>query len=60
MKYGYACIDTELAKQNISTNRTLRRKTLADQGLIYYENLVIQNLLDLKKIAHADYVYKKV
>lgn len=50
MKYGYACINTELAKQNISTNRTLRRKTLAEQGLGYYENLVIQNLLDLKKI----------
>jgi UV DNA damage endonuclease len=50
MKYGYACINTELAKQNISTNRTLRRKTLADQGLSYYENLVIQNLLDLQKI----------
>jgi UV DNA damage endonuclease len=50
MKYGYACINTELSSQGISTNRTLRRKTLADQGLSYYENLVILNLIDLKKI----------
>jgi len=50
MKYGYACINTDLSKQGISTNRTLRRKTLADQGLGYYENLVILNLMDLKKI----------
>lgn len=50
MKYGYACINTELSKQKISTNRTLRRKTLAEQGINYYENLVILNLIDLKKI----------
>jgi UV DNA damage endonuclease len=50
MKYGYACINTELSKIGISTNRTIRRKTLADQGIGYYENLVILNLIDLKKI----------
>lgn len=50
MEYGYACINTELAKDKITTNRTLRRKTLAEKGISYYENLVIANLLDLKKI----------
>lgn len=50
MKYGYACINTELSKQGISTNRTLRRQTLIDKGIEYYENLVILNLIDLKKI----------
>ena len=50
MEYGYACINTELGKQNITTNRTLRRKTLAEKGLGYYESLVLQNLDDLLTI----------
>lgn len=50
MKYGYACINTELAKQNITTNRTLRRKTLKEKGTLYYDSLVLQNLDDLLTI----------
>lgn len=50
MKYGYACINTELAKQKISTNRTLRLKTLEEKGLEYYESLIFENLSDLYTI----------
>jgi UV DNA damage endonuclease len=50
MRYGYACINTELSKQKITTNRTLRRKTLQEKGIEYYESLVLQNLDDLLTI----------
>jgi UV DNA damage endonuclease len=50
MKYGYACINTELSKQKISTNRTLRLKTLEEKGLEYYESLIFDNLSDLYTI----------
>lgn len=47
---GYCCINTELGKLKISTNRTMTRKTFDQKGLSYVSELAIQNLRDLKKI----------
>lgn len=49
MEIGYACINTELQKQGIK-NRTLITRTLEKKGWEYYNQLVLDNVRDLKKI----------
>lgn len=50
MNLGYACINTELNKNKITTNRTLRRKTFYDKGIRYVSKLALQNAKDLYSI----------
>lgn len=46
-RLGYACICTELRKQNIFSSRTLRLSTLKAKSNTYAKELAIQNLKDL-------------
>ena len=48
--FGYACLNTELRKQNIFMSRTCRLATLKKNGLEYVKNLAIENLKDILKI----------
>jgi len=45
---GYACINTSLQANKITTNRTMRRKTFDAKGLNYVSELALQNVKDLK------------
>lgn len=47
---GYACINSELSAQKITTNRTMRKKTFQDRGLPYVSKLALQNCKDLLTI----------
>jgi UV DNA damage endonuclease len=47
---GYACINTQLRKNDIFTSRTLRLDTYKKLGLKYVKELAIQNLKDLLTI----------
>lgn len=46
-RLGYACICTELRKNDIFASRTLRLSTLQTKGIDYVKSLVLQNLKDL-------------
>jgi len=48
MNLGYACINTVLSENKITTNRTMRRKTFESQGLDFVSDLALQNVKDLK------------
>ena len=48
--YGYACINTELRKDNITTNRSMIKKTFVAKGIPYCSELALQNVRDLFKI----------
>jgi UV DNA damage endonuclease len=50
MRYGYACLNTELSAKGIRANRSLMRKTFHTKGINNYEELVRQNIRDLKTI----------
>lgn len=43
-KIGYACINTELQSQGITTNRTCRKNTFEEKGLDYVSELALQNI----------------
>jgi len=48
---GYACINQTLSDlQGVCTNRTLRLKTLEEQGLEYLAELIIGNLDALQTV----------
>jgi len=49
MNLGYACINLSLGK-NITTNRTMIKKTFTQKGLDYVSDLVLQNVTDLEQI----------
>lgn len=49
MNLGYACINLSLGK-NITTNRTMIKKTFTQKGLDYVSDLVLQNVADLERI----------
>ena len=49
-RYGYCCINLSLAKDKISTNRGMVRKTFDSKGLPYVSELVIENLKDTLKV----------
>ena len=46
-RLGYACICTELRKNDIFASRTLRLSTLKSKGIEYVKNLAVQNLRDV-------------
>ena len=50
LNLGYACINMNLSKNKIMTNRTMRRKTFDSKGLDYVSELSLQNVKDLKTI----------
>ncbi len=50
MKFGYACINTELRKENIFTGRTIRQATFDKIGLDGLAHIYRANLKDLIKI----------
>ena len=50
MSLGYACINTSLSANKITTNRTMRRKTFDANGTDYVSDLALLNVKDLKTI----------
>ena len=48
MNLGYACINTILSENKITTNRTMRRKTFDAKGIDYVSDLALANVKDLK------------
>ena len=48
MNLGYACINTVLSENKITTNRTMRRKTFDAKGIDYVSDLALANVKDLK------------
>ena len=52
MNLGYACINTALSENKITTNRTMRRKTFDAKGLNYVSDLALANTKDLKTYIH--------
>lgn len=62
-RLGYACICTELRKNDIFASRTVRLATLKSKGLDYVKELALQNLRDLLLILkwnkeHDIYFYR--
>ena len=62
-RLGYACICTELRKNDIFASRTVRLATLKTKGIEYVKDLALQNLRDLLKILewnknHNIYFYR--
>ena len=55
---GYACINTSLQANKITTNRTMRRKTFDTKGLDYVSELSLQNVKDLKTYIHWNNEFK--
>lgn len=47
---GYACINTELSKKGITTNRGMIKKTFLLKGLDYVSELSLNNVKDLEKV----------
>ena len=47
---GYACINTQLQKQKIGTNRSMVKKTFDKRGLDYVSELALLNAKDIIKI----------
>jgi len=54
-RYGYCCINLSLAKDKISTNRGMVKKTFGEKGLDYVSDLSLLNVKDLKKIIQWNY-----
>jgi len=50
MRIGYACINTELKEQGVTTNRGLVKRTFNERGLSYVSSLIYQNASDLVDI----------
>lgn len=48
-KLGYACINMTLG-ENVSTNRSMIKKTFDSKGITYASSLALKNCIDLKKI----------
>ena len=48
MNLGYACINTALSENKITTNRIMRRKTFDAKGIDYVSDLALANVKDLK------------
>ena len=49
---GYACINMTLAKQGISCNRSMIRRTFDTKGVAYASELIITNITNLLKIVN--------
>ena len=49
-RYGYACINMELAEKGITTNRGMVLKTFMEKGTKYAGELALSNLVALKQV----------
>lgn len=63
IRLGYACINTELTAKNITTNRSIQRKTFLELGLKKSSEIAVANSSDLLKILqwnteNSIYVYR--
>lgn len=47
---GYACINTTLQKQKITTNHSMIKRTFEERGIGYAAELGLLNILDLERI----------
>lgn len=54
MNIGYACINLSLGK-NVTTNRTMIKKTFQQKGMGYVSEIVLQNVSDLERIIDWNY-----
>lgn len=52
MKIGYACINTILAEEAVSVNRSMVKKTFTERGMEYASALALQNVNDLQQVIH--------
>lgn len=50
VRFGYCCINLELQKQGITSNRTMRKATFVKKGLDYASELSLINVEALEKI----------
>ena len=50
VQLGYACINTELSAQGITTNRSMIKRTFQERGLPYASELALANARDLVEI----------
>jgi len=50
MKLGYACINMTLSKDNVTTNRSMIKKTFLQRGIPYCSELALQNVKDMETI----------
>ena len=50
MNLGYCCINTELSKKKITTNRSCIKKTYKNKGIEYVSELALKNISDLPTI----------
>lgn len=48
--YGYCCINLELGKQKVTTNRGMVKRTFQAKGIAYASELALQNVRDLARI----------
>lgn len=55
IQLGFACINTELRKQDIFCSRTVRQQTFCDKGVDYVKDLIKKNVSDLKKMVEWNY-----
>ena len=58
MNLGYACINMSLSKSNITTNRSMIKKTFLERGLPYASELGLKNVRDLIKILEWNVEHK--
>jgi UV DNA damage endonuclease len=49
-RYGYCCINLSLAKDKVSTNRGMVKRTFNDKGIEYASELALKNVVDLREI----------
>jgi UV DNA damage endonuclease len=50
MRFGYACINTTLADDNVTVNRSMVKRTFLEKGISYASQLALMNVTDLEKI----------
>jgi len=50
MKVGYACINTTLAEQKITVNRSMVKRTFLEKGVPYASQLALKNVTDFERI----------
>jgi UV DNA damage endonuclease len=48
--FGYCCINLELGKQKVTTNRSMVKRTFEAKGIEYASELALQNVRDLARI----------
>lgn len=55
--YGYCCINLELGKQKVTTNRGMVKRTFQAKGIAYASELALQNVRDLSRIISWNHLH---